>query len=175
MPINVCAAMSPLPPNSALSRWYHYQSIVTPDPGTRRLALYLYADAYTPGVLTANDYSGVVVRRSPVPLQPVVVATPLRHERPAPTLHTVAGSFSPDWIGPPGDLRVEVDGLRNGWIGTHSRVEPLRFAPSSWYLLSRFASLLAAGLLLWLALPRWPGRHRPVAKVRAALGGVKHG
>jgi len=171
MPINVCASMSPLPPNSALSRWHHYQAIVTPDPGTRRLALYLYADVFTSGALTTSDYSDVVVRRSPVFLQPAVVATPRRHERPAPALYTVAGSFSPDWIGPPGVPRVEVDGLRNGWLGPHSRDYPLRFGPSSWYLLSRFASLLAAGLLLALALPRWPGgRHRLVATVRAAPG-----
>ena len=109
-------------------------------------------------------------------LQPVVVATPRRHERPAPALYTVGESFSPDWIGPPGDQHVEVDGLRNGWLGPHSRNVPLRFGPSSWYLLSRFASLLAAGLLLALALSRWPGgRYRPVATVRAASGGRKHG
>ena len=58
---------------------------------------------------------------------------------------------------------MEVDGLRNGWLGPHSGDVPLRFGPSSWYLLSRFASLLAAGLLLALALPRWPrGRYRLV-------------
>ncbi len=50
-PSEACAAMSPLPPSSALSRWYHYQTIVTPDPGTRRLTLFLYADVYTPGAL----------------------------------------------------------------------------------------------------------------------------
>ena len=75
-PIEKCAAMSPLPSNSAPSRWYHYQTIVTPDPGTRSLSLFLYADVYTPGALTTNEYSDVVVRRSPVLLQPVVVATP---------------------------------------------------------------------------------------------------
>ena len=149
---------------------------MTPDPGTRSLTLFLYADVYTPGALTTNEYSDVVVRRSPVVLQPVVVATPRSHERPAPALYTVGGSFSPDWIGPPGDQRVEVDGLRNGWLGPHSRDVPLRFGPSSWYLLSRFASLLAAGLLLALALSLWPGgRYRLVATVRAASGGRKHG
>ena len=176
-PIEKCAAMSPLPSNSAPSQWYHYQAIVTPDPGTRSLSLYLYADVYTPGALTTNEYSDVVVRRSPVLLQPVVVATPRRHERPAPALYTVGESFSPDWIGPPGDQHVEVDGLRNGWLGPHSRDVPLRFGPSSWYLLSRFASLLAAGLLLALALPRWPGgRYRLVTYFRhfARSGGAHH-
>jgi hypothetical protein len=168
--------MSPFPPSSALSQWYHYQAIVTPDPGTRSLALFLYADVYTPGARTTNDYSDVVVRRSPQLLQPVIVATPRKHERPAPALYTVDESFSPDWIGPPGDQHVEVDGLHNGWVGPHSREVPLRFSPSSWYLLSRFASLLAAGLLLALALSCWPGgRHRISATVRTALGGPKHG
>ena len=166
MPIEKCAAMSPLPSNSVPSRWYHYQAIVTPDPGTRSLSLFLYADVYTPGALTTNEYSDVVVRRSPVLLQPVVVATPQGQERPAPALYTVGESFSPNWIGPPGDQHVEVDGLRNGWLGPHSGDVPLRFGPSSWYLLSRFASLLAAGLLLALALSRWPGgRYRLVATV----------
>ena len=137
---------------------------MTPDPGTRSLRLFLYADVYTPGVPTTNEYSDVVVRRSPVPLQPVVVATPRSHERPAPALYTVGESFSPDWIGPPGDQRVEVDGLRNGWLGPHSRNVPLRFGPSSWYLLSRFASLLAAGLLLALALFRLARRSAPTSR-----------
>ena len=173
MPIKMCAAMSPFPRSSALSRWYHYQAIVTPDPGTRSLALFLYSDVYTPGARTTNDYSDVVVRRSPLLLQPAIVATPRRHERPAPALYTVDESFSPDWIGPPGDQHVEVDGLHNGWVGPHSREVP-RFGPSSWYLLSRFASLLAAGLLLALALSCWPGgRHRISATVRTARGGRK--
>ena len=175
MPINECAALSPLPPSSAHSRWYHYQAIVTPDSGTRTLALYLYADVFTPGAITTSDYSGVVVRRSPVVLQPVVVATPQSHERPASALYTVGESFSPDWIGPSGDQRVEVDGLRNGWLGPYTRDYPLRFGPSSWYVLSRFVSLLASGLLLALALSLWPGsRYRLVAPLRSALGGRKH-
>ncbi|MGO9296408.1 MAG: glycosyltransferase [Streptosporangiaceae bacterium] len=175
MPIEACAAMPPLPSNSAGSRWYHYQTIVTPQPGTRRLSLYLYADVYTSGVRTTQDYSDVVVRRAPAVLQPVVVATPRKHERPAPELYTVGEGFSPDWIGPSGVPRVEVDGLRTGWLGSHAKDEPLRFGPSSWYLMSRLASLLAVGLLLALALARWRGgRHRPAARVRAASGGRMH-
>jgi arabinofuranan 3-O-arabinosyltransferase len=167
LPVKACAAMSPLPPRSALSRWYHYQTIVTPDPRARSLMLFLYADVYTPGARTTDEYSDVVVRRSPVVLQPVVVATPRSHERPAPALYAVGETFSPDWIGPPGDLRVEVDGLRTGWLGPHPRNVPLRFGPSSWYLLSRYASLLVAGLLLALALSLWPGgRHRLFASPR---------
>jgi hypothetical protein len=157
LPVKACAPMSPLPPSTSLSRWYHYQTIVTPNARTRRLMLFLYADVYTAGTLTTNEYADVVVRRSPVVLQPVIVATPQSHERQAPALYPTGGSFSPDWIGPPGDLRVEVDGLRNGWIGPHPMKTPPRFGPSSWYLLARFASLLAAGLLLALALSLWPG------------------
>jgi hypothetical protein len=176
MPIYSCAARSPLPPRSSLSRWYHYQTTVTPDPGTRSLKLFLYADVYQPGALTTNEYSDVVVRRSPVLLQPVVVGTPRRHERAASALYATSESFSPDWIGPPGDQHVEIDGLRNGWLAPHSRDVPLRFGPSSWYGLSRIASLLAAGLLLALAFAHWRGdRHRKVATVRTASGGRKNG
>ena len=163
-PIEKCAAISPLPPSSTLSGWYHYQTIVTPNPGARSLSLFLYADVYKSGALTTNEYSDVVVRRSPVLLQPVVVATPRGQERPAPALYTAGDSFSPDWIGPPGDQRVEVDGLRNGWLGPHSGDVPLRLGQSSWYRLSRIASLLSAGLLLALALSIWVGgRYRLVA------------
>jgi len=175
-PSDECAATSPLPSNSASSRWSHYQAIVTPRPGTRSIQLFLYADVFTSGALTTNAYSDVVVRRCPVALQPVVVATPRSHERSAPALYTVGEGFSPDWIGTPGDHHVELDGLRNGWLGPHSRNHLPRFGLSSWYLLSRFASLLAAGLLIALALFRWRGgRHRLVAKLQAASGGRKLG
>ena len=172
-PIRACATMPPVPPNSAPSRWYHYQAIVTPSPGTRRLALFLYADVYTRGTpATVNEYSDVVIRRFLVAPQPVIVATPRRHERSAAALYTTGESFSPDWIGPPGDRHVEVDGLRNGWLGPRSRNILPRFGPSSWYLLSRYASLLAAGLLLALVLSGWhTGRYRLVAAVRAATRG----
>ena len=172
MPIKKCAAISPLPSTSTPSQWYHYQTIVTPGPGSRSLTLFLYADVYTPGALTTNDYSDVVVRQAPVLLQPVVAATPRGHQRPASALYTVGESFSPNWIGRSGDQHVEVDGLRNGWLGPRSSDDPPSFSLSSWYLLSRFASLLAAGLLLTLVLSLWPGgRYRPVATLRAALGG----
>ena len=172
MPIAQCAALSQLPPSPAPSQWYQYRTVVTPDAGTRHLSLWLYADVYTAGVTTVNEYSDVVVRQSPVLPQPVVVATPQGRERTAPALYTADGSFSPDWTGPPGDQRVEVDGLRNGWLGPHSTDDPPRLSLSSWYLLSRWASLLAAGILLALALPRWPaGRYRQVTAVPAASGG----
>jgi arabinofuranan 3-O-arabinosyltransferase len=172
LPVKTCAAMAPLPPSSSSAGWHHYQTIVTPDRRTRGLVLFLYADVYTAGARTVNEYSHVVVRHSPVVLQPAVVATPRRHERPPPKLYTVGDTFSPEWIAPPGDLRVEVDGLRNGWLGPHPGDFGLSFGPSSWYWLSRFASLLAAGLLLALALSLWPGgRSRTM---RTALGGRKH-
>jgi hypothetical protein len=110
-----------------------------------------------------------------VVLQPVVVATPRRHDRLTPELYTAGQGFSADWIGPSGASRVEVDGLRNGWLGSHAQDHPLRFGPSSWYLLSRLASLLAAGILLALVLSGWRGgRHRPAARIRATPRGRIH-
>ena len=159
MPIKVCAALSPLPPSSSLSRWYHYQAIVTPDPGTRSLTLFLYSDVYTHGTPTTNDYSDVVVRRSPVVLQPVVVATPRSHEPPAPALYTFGETFSPDWIAPPGDQHVEVDGLTQRLARTTRRG---RFAALRPVIVVFAVALCLASrrwFLLALALPRWPG-HR---------------
>ncbi len=65
-----------------------------------------------------------MVRRAPVVHQPVVVAAGPKHTRPAPPLYTMGEGFSPDWIGPSRDQRVEVDGLRNGWVGPRSRDDP---------------------------------------------------
>ena len=166
-PVNACAPLPPLPQTSSRSRWYHYQTIMTPEPGTQSLRLFLYADVYARGTRTTNEYSDVIVRRSADFLQPVVAGTPRSHERPATALYTSGQSFSPEWAGPPGDARVEVDGLRNGWLGPHSGDVPPRLGPSLWYLLSRFASLLAAGFLLALALFLWlGGRYRLVKIVR---------
>ena len=159
-PVDRCAALSPLPSSSVPSRWSHYQTIVTPDPGTRKLLLFLYADVYRSGSRTEDEYSDVVVRRSPVLLRPVVLATPRTHERPATALRTVDSGFSPDWIGPPGHQRVEVDGLREGWLGPPTGVATPRFRPSSWYLASRLGSLLAAAVLLALALSLRPRRRQ---------------
>jgi arabinofuranan 3-O-arabinosyltransferase len=169
MPGNECAVIPPVGSNQSVSRWDRYQTIVTPDPGTRSLKLFLYADVYKSGTRTTNEYSDVVVRRSPVLPQPVVAATPRIHAPSATTLYTSGESFSPDWIGPPNDLRVKVDGLRNGWLGPHSSDVRPRFAQASWYLLSRFASLLAAGLLIVLAVSLWPERrYLLVARARVA-------
>ena len=158
-PIGECAATSPFSSNPAGSRWYHYQQIVTPAPGTRSLTLFLYADVYTPGTLTTNEYSDVVVRRSPVLLQPVVMASQ-RYQGHVAALSTVAGTFSAEWIGPTGDQRVKVDGLREGWLGSHLSNDPPRFGPSAWYLMSRIASLLAGVILVALALSLWSPKHR---------------
>src|SRR6185437_687541 len=61
MPIKACAAMSPLPPRSTLTRWYHYQTLVTPDRGTRSLMIFLYANVYTRGARTTSEYSNIVI------------------------------------------------------------------------------------------------------------------
>jgi len=161
-PADHCAASPPLPSNSGSSKWSRYQTIVTPDPGTRKMLIYLYADVYTPGVITTNEYSDVVVRKFSAAPQPVVVATPRRHESVEP-LYTTDGSYSSGCAESSGASRVEVDGLRNGWLGGNSGDHPPRFTWSAWYLLSRIASILAVGLLLALALSRrvrefWPRR-----------------
>lgn len=171
-PADMCAALPPLAQDAASSRWHRYRAIVTPARGTRSLTLFLYADVYTSGAPTTNEYAGVVVRRAPALLQPVVVGTPLRRHRQPPALFTAGEGFSPDWVGSPGSLRVEVDGLRNGWLGPRRAAEPPRFSLARWYQLSRLASLLALCLLLALALSGWPAvQRRLVATVRAGTGG----
>jgi glycosyltransferase involved in cell wall biosynthesis/O-antigen/teichoic acid export membrane protein len=165
-PADQCAALPPLLPNSGAPGWRHYQATLTPDPATRRLSLWLYADVYTRGTVTTNEYADVVVRKFSAAAQPVVVATPQRHEAVEP-LYTTGESFSSGWTVPSGAARLEVDGLRNGWLGGNATDDAPRFSSSSWYLLSRIASLVALGLFLALALSGLTGgRRRLVAVVR---------
>ena len=164
-PADQCAAASPLPSNSGSSRWTRYQTIVAPDPGTRKVSIYLYADVYTPGHITTNEYSDVVVRKFSAVPQPVVVATPQR-DAPVEPLYTTDGSYSSGWTVPSGAPRVEIDGLRNGWLGA-SEADAAHFSAASWYQMSRVASLVAVGLLLALALSGWTGGQRRLA---AAVG-----
>jgi hypothetical protein len=171
LPVKSCAVMSPLPSTSSLSRWHLYQTIVTPSPGTRSLTPYLYADVYTPGEATTNEYADVVVRQTQPLLQPVIVATAQKPDRAAPALHATGVSFSADWIGPSGDSRVEVDGLRNGWLGPSADSDP-HYGLVSWYVLSRYASVLAAVLIVALALSRRRSRRsvRRITPLPAASG-----
>jgi glycosyltransferase involved in cell wall biosynthesis/O-antigen/teichoic acid export membrane protein len=165
-PAEQCAALSTPLPNSGAPGWRRYQATVTPDPATRRLSLWLYADVYTPGTVTANEYADVVVRKFSAAAQPVVVATPQRQEAVEP-LYTTEESFSSGWTVPSGAARLAVDGLRNGWLGANATDDAPRFSSSSWYLLSRIASLVALGLFLGLALSgSTRGQRRLVAVVR---------
>lgn len=153
IPVNICAGIAPIPASIATSRhWYHYQAIVEPSHGTRKISLYLYADTFTPGVVTYNEYSDVVVRHAAVLLQPVVLAMPRGNREPKDSLYAAAASYSAEWTGPHGVLHVEVDGLRNGWLGMHANSESFRLNKSSWYMLSRYTSMLAAALLFALLL-----------------------
>jgi hypothetical protein len=164
-PADRCASLSALPSNSGSSGWTRYQTVVTPAPGTRKVSIWLYADVYTPGAVTVNEYSGVVVRKFSAVPQPVLVATPRQHDPVAP-LYTADGSFTSGWTVSSGAPRVEIDGLRNGWLGASGDDAP-QFTAASWYQMSRVASLVALGLLLALALYGWTGgRRRLVATVK---------
>ncbi len=162
-PIKKCAVVPALPSNRVRSRWYHYQTIVAPVPGTRSITLVLYADVYTVGTPTTNEYSDIIVRRAQAFPQPVILATARAHHAPAAPLYSANESFSPEWASSRGERRVKIDGLRNGWLGASSSGPAQYFRPMRWDVASRIASMVTAFLLLAIALPfrrnRLTGRH----------------
>ena len=135
---------------------------LTPHTGTRGLRLFLYADVYTAGASPPTStpiwWSGA---SGPSPARGC--GEPRRHQRQAPALYTVDGSFSPEWIGPPGEPRVEVDGLRNGWLSPSPGNDSAALRPV----------VVVPDFALWVASRGWcPTRARalPMARRSAPTG-----
>lgn len=170
-PLATCAALPPISPTPVHDKWERYQTIVTPSPGTRNLTLFLYADVYTVGQPTINEYAKIAIRQAPRFAQPIVLATRQRFHGERAALNITDESFSSTWLGPQREVRVKVDGLRNGWLGQRLKAGSAHFSLSLWYQMSRVISLVAGGLLLVLALSVWRRNRRP----DTSGGPVSHG
>lgn len=163
---NRCATFPPLPAGAG---WRRYQAIVTPDPGTTSLSLFLYAAVSIPGQSAADEYAGVEVEAVPTTTPLIVLATPLHAAVRPPSLLVSGDGYGAGWLGPSHTDHVLVDGLRNGWLGTAiGSPTPIRYVPARWDVLSRWVSLVGLVLLLGLAgsLVPWLHRLRPDLRQR---------
>lgn len=146
---NHCAQLPPLP--NAVG-WQRYQTIVTPDPGTTNLSLFLYAQVFATGQPATDEYAGAEIMSMDSLLQPVVVAIPLRPAHSHPPLIVSGEAYSAGWTGPAHASHLLVDGLRNGWLGgAPTTTEVVRYTPAQWDLLSRWVSIACFLVLLGLA------------------------
>lgn len=153
---DVCATTPTLSDGSG---WHRLQVEVTPQPGTRRLALFLYATPTTPGQVAVSEFANVSAYQLIGTGQPVLVGAP-GHRVDSPS-HLVdsTSAFSPLWSGPSGSRHVIVDGLRNGWlvaVPASTPSEPAAVYRPAWqFTLGWVTSLVAAsativGLLVTL-------------------------
>ncbi|MEU8528205.1 hypothetical protein AB0C77_21815 [Streptomyces sp. NPDC048629] len=174
-----------LPPLADSTGWTTFDTRVTPRPGTRQLALYLYADGDDAGT-TRVEYTDVRVARTPDPLTvsitpaapataPAEPAAQVRrlgagHQRitltdlRGSTVVALRDSFHAQWrlSGLPAGWTaraLEVDGYRQAWVvsGHGDAVLDAGFGPDRWWFAAVAASLLC---LLRTTLPARP-RRRP--------------
>jgi hypothetical protein len=146
-PLDHCKAILPL---SSGSGWIHYQQVVVPDSGTTSLSLYLYANGKA-----IEEYGGIGMFVFPTQDVPVILGYPTTHPASGAKLLASPDSYAPGWRGPTGAIKVCVDGMRNGWLGTGPMaLDSVRYLPAGIDTASRVASLAATGvaLLLWISL-----------------------
>jgi arabinofuranan 3-O-arabinosyltransferase len=158
---NRCAPTADLPTSTT---WAPYHTVVTPDPGTSSLILFLYADGNTAGQpgappVTRNDYAQVSVS-SASPVRVAVFGDPQTPATSAASLLLLRESFSGHWVGPAGTRHVLVDGLYNGWLGALPAAATSRYGPSGTVRAAAILSLIAGLALVPLGLGGRPGRRR---------------
>jgi arabinofuranan 3-O-arabinosyltransferase len=110
---DVCAT---IPSLSDVSGWHHLQVVVTPEPRTQRLLLFLYATPSSVGQAAVSEFADVSVYDFTTRGQPILIGTPERRQDTATHLLTSSSAFASSWSGPAGSHHVLVDGVRNGWL-----------------------------------------------------------
>jgi hypothetical protein len=149
-PVDRCKAIRPF---SSGNGWIHYQQVVVPDSGTRSLSLYLYA--YGRAV---EEYGRTGLFVFPTRNVPVILGYPSTQPASGAKLLVSPDSYSPGWQGPTGAVQVDVDGMRNGWLGTGAMaLDSVRYQPAGIETAFRGASLAAAGVALVLGISLTPG------------------
>jgi hypothetical protein len=148
---NRCA---PLPSIPDTGSWSTYRATVRPEAGTAAVTLYLYADAYTQGGPTINDYADVRVVDLPALPDLALLADPEGLSSSSINLVVVHSSFSTKWQGPPNSKHVLVDGILNGWlIPTGANTFSARYNPATALHAAGWISLGACFVIL--LLPLW--------------------
>jgi hypothetical protein len=146
-PLDHCKAILPF---SSGSGWIHYQKVVVPDSGTSSLSLILYADGNA-----VEEYGGIGMFVLPTQDVPVILGYPTTRPASGSELLASPESCAPGWRGQTGAIKVCVDGMRNGWLGTGPMaLDSVRYLSAGVDTASRVASLAVAGvaLLLWISL-----------------------
>ena len=133
--------------------WSLYRTSVIPDPATRGLGLYVYADS--DGIATVNEYANVRVVEVPALPSFDLLATPEGLPLSSRQLGVLHNSFSTQWQGPISGEHVLVDGMLNGWL--MPRESPALIAyykPAAEFTAAKWISL--ATFLITLLLLAWP-------------------
>ncbi|MHB1613708.1 MAG: hypothetical protein ACYCYA_05190, partial [Actinomycetes bacterium] len=143
-PIDRCVTAPALP---SAPGWTRYRTVVSPDPGAKRLGLFLYADSSVPGQQTTNEYADVLVNQFHSPARSVVIIGSPATRRGNVTLTTNGQSFSTVWTA--AGQHVIVNGLTNGWLAP-SLVTPM-YRRATWVIWADRTSIVGAMLALVIA------------------------
>jgi hypothetical protein len=160
--LNECSALPQLPAGSG---WHRYQVVFTPARGTTAETLFLYADATNTSQHTVNRYAQIQAEALPNVGTPLVIAHPPGALAPG-GIVVAPTSYSTLWQVTRGE-HVEVDGLRNGWLGAVASAipsyRPTRLIQASdGFGLATPTIVGAAVLLTWTMRRRSARRrHRP--------------
>jgi arabinofuranan 3-O-arabinosyltransferase len=152
--------------------WTMYRSIVTPDPGTKAITLFLYSDVFSPGTTTANDFGDIQVLEPPALPQYDLVGEPSSFS-PVRALLVHDQGYSMLWHGPTGTKHVLVDGLFNGWLGATSTDTAVHYVGDDPIHLSRSTSLIGTVITLCVALSAVKWR-RPILSLLRSSGEDRH-
>jgi len=157
-----CASLSELP---VTATWMTYRATWTPEPNTRGLALFLYADSSAIGQRTVNDYSDIQALELQALPAFVLLGTPGHtNDMPAPVM-IQRTSYSEDWGAHPVARQVLVDGLLNGWVLDRSALAvSVHYGPADAindaFLLSGLTAAAVFGIFLALIASHWRRRLR---------------
>jgi arabinofuranan 3-O-arabinosyltransferase len=168
-----CASLPNIPTKTG---WYTYRASVSPDPGTKSIALYLYADATTQNTQTVNEYANV--RAIEVQALPTLalLAKPDAEAGSTEQLVVLHDTFSNDWEST-GGRHVLVDGMVNGWLlqpGSNPSVAT--YWPTGFLRAAQWISLVTWLIAFIVAVRRRVGRlargpfNRLLANCRFMLG-----
>ena len=122
--------------------WNVFSAAVRPDPGTRSIRLFLYADGDPSGPITTNDYGNVRAYALPETRTVALLGMPVRptQERQHFVVQDVA--YSQHWNSPgSGPSHVLVDGMFDGWLNTRGNLLPV-YGPQRTLQVAQVISLL---------------------------------
>jgi len=144
-----CALLQSIP---ARSDWTSYRTSFTPDTGTKKLSVFLYAIVDAVGQQTVDEYANIQVEEVPGLPSLALLGLPKTQSPPSEWLFVSHEGYSTQWQGPAGSEHVLVDGMLNGWIEPWgSRDITVHYAQSTLFATAQWVSLVF-GLIVVLHL-----------------------